>query len=198
MNCHASAKPSGRQTPNPESGTSLQKLVHLYQKEHAPKLRAQLDYFRHQNFKEALEHAAEAVDANNKRYFHQFRIRRTAINEAKAKLLAAKSQVRSCRSYDVLHSLLSGLFTPISGLGPLYIYDTALRLGANLNLEPQVVYIHAGTKTGVLALGLSTTEKSISVIAFPKPIHVLTPHEIEDFLCIFSNHLRELPVTKSH
>lgn len=190
MNCHSSSKPSRCKPPNPEPGTNLQQLVRLYQRDYAPNLRAQLDYFRHlPALADAIDRAARAVNAQGKRFPHQYRIQGTALAKAKSRLVAGVASITPCRSFDNLHSLLSGLFTPVSGLGPLYLYDTTLRIGAFLNLAPTAVYIHAGTRTGALALGLDVSSGIIPVAAFPKPIQVLAPCEIEDFLCIFDKHL---------
>ncbi|MEK7411500.1 MAG: hypothetical protein AAB327_09000, partial [Actinomycetota bacterium] len=37
-------------------------------------------------------------------------------------------------------------------LGPLYVYDTALRIGAKKGQMPKVVYLHAGTREGAKKL----------------------------------------------
>jgi hypothetical protein len=198
MNCHSSSRPAECKSPNPEPGASLQKLVRLYQRDYAPNLRAQLDYFRHlPSLADAIDCAARAVNSQGKRFSHQYRIPSVALSEAKSRLTAGTDSIASCSNFDVLHSLLSGYFTTVSGLGPLYLYDTTLRLGAYLNLAPTAVYLHAGTRTGVLALGLDASSEIIPVGAFRKPIQMLPACEIEDFLCIFAKHLDELHATKT-
>jgi len=80
------------------------------------------------------------------------------------------------------------MLSSVRGLGDLYIYDTALRLGSFLKLSPKHVYLHAGTRAGARALGLKLSEDFLRVTALPKTIQVLEPHEIEDFLCIYKAH----------
>jgi hypothetical protein len=63
------------------------------------------------------------------------------------------------------------------------VYDTALRIGAKLNLFPTRVYLHAGTREGVR--GLDAREDALYVADLPRKFHALKPHEIEDVLCIF-------------
>lgn len=52
--------------------------------------------------------------------------------------------------------LIDTALETIPGLGELYVYDTTLRIGAKLNLFPDKVYLHAGTRLGATALGLRT------------------------------------------
>ena len=136
-----------------------------------------------------MDHAARAVNVKGKRFSHQYRIHGVALAEAKSRLMAELASVISCSCFESLHSLLSILFKPVSGLGPLYIYDTTLRLSAFFNLEPTAVYLHAGTRIGARALGLDVSPDIVPVTDFPKPIQILAPHEIEDFLCIYKKHL---------
>jgi hypothetical protein len=78
-------------------------------------------------------------------------------------------------------------------VGELMVYDTALRIGAFLKLEPVSVYLHAGTKTGAKALGLTVSgKKNINVTDLPKEFRKLKPHEIEDCLCIYKDNIDSL------
>lgn len=190
MKCHSFSKPGGCKSPNPEPASNLKQLVSWYQRYCGPSLRDQLDDFRQlPALADTIDRAARAVNAQGKRFPHQYRIQGTALAKAKSRLVAGVGSITSCGSFDALHSLLSGLFTPVSGLGQLYLYDTTLRLGAYLKLAPTAVYIHAGTRAGALALGLDVSSGIIPAAAFPKPIQVLAPYEIEDFLCIFKKYL---------
>lgn len=196
MSCHPYFKPGTCKGPIPEPGTSLQKLVRLYQKSCGQNLQDQLEGFRKlPSIKEVINRAARAVDDQNKRYSHQRRLNSASLIEAERRMIIKLDSIESCLSFDSLYSLLSGLFTPVHGLGPLYIYDTALRLGAKRRLYPTVVYLHAGTRKGARALGLDVSSSFIEVADFPKPIQILAPQEIEDFLCIFKEHLAGFQAT---
>jgi hypothetical protein len=77
----------------------------------------------------------------------------------------------------------------VRGIGELYAYDTALRLGAHLRLLPRHVYLHAGTRRGARALGLDHRAKSLATTSLPAALRRLRPHEIEDVLCIYEDWL---------
>jgi hypothetical protein len=50
-----------------------------------------------------------------------------------------------------------------------------------LNLFPDKVYLHAGTRLGARALGLRTAA-TLKMSELPKEFRALKPHEIEDVL----------------
>ena len=85
--------------------------------------------------------------------------------------------------------------TPFSGIdriGALALYDIALRIGAFLGREPELVYLHAGARTGARALGLSCRGRhALAPNEFPKEFARLLPCEIEDCLCIYKIDLAE-------
>lgn len=69
------------------------------------------------------------------------------------------------------------------------VYDTALRIGAKLDLEPEVVYLHRGTRSGMGALGLNISRPFIELHELPRELRSLRPHEIEDCVCIYKSEL---------
>jgi len=52
------------------------------------------------------------------------------------------------RNFDELYELIEKLVGNINGTGELYIYDTSLRIGAKLGIEPNKIYLHRGTREG--------------------------------------------------
>ena len=74
----------------------------------------------------------------------------------------------------------------IKGIRALTIYDTPIRIGAFVKLQPERVYLHAGTKEGAKALGFYSRE-TLAVSELPKMFSRLTPAEIEDCLCIYKD-----------
>jgi hypothetical protein len=83
----------------------------------------------------------------------------------------------------------------IRGIGALAIYDIATRIGGYLRLEPEVVYLYAGTSKGARALGLDGA-KTLDPKALPAAFRVLRPREIEDCLCIYAGDLARLRSNK--
>jgi hypothetical protein len=67
----------------------------------------------------------------------------------------------------------------------LYIYDAAVRLGYYFKLAPEYVYLHRGTREGAKALGLDYHGKCLEKEQVPTPVRVLSPAQIESFLCIY-------------
>ncbi len=81
----------------------------------------------------------------------------------------------------------------IKGLSEVYVYDAALRIGAYLNLYPQKIYLHAGTRKGAKNYGLETVNRDwLEMSEMPKALQGLEPQEIEDILCIYKDKI--LPV----
>ncbi len=69
------------------------------------------------------------------------------------------------------------------------VYDTAIRIGARFDLEPVKVYVHAGTRDGVRALGLDGGQSVIEMHELPEPIRRLSGREAEDLLCRYKSSL---------
>lgn len=199
-------KPVGTSLPNTLAG-----LVDCYLKmqndgsgQSGNPLRSLLKGYRElEDFKMAVDHAIDAKELvgksydqlakfRGKRHGHQRRIKKDAIAAVSKVLLPKK--LKSMISFEELHAYVSDTCRCINGIGELYIYDAALRIGVSMDLKPELVYLHAGTKIGVRALGLSAKDSSLPVNAFPKPIQKLKPHEIEDFLCIFKEELKAFKI----
>lgn len=170
-------------------GAGLGALVRAYRVHNRPSSLDELEFFREMpSLALAIHHAALAIDRRKKRFSHQCRISLAPLRHAKALLDTSGSRLKACRSFQELYALLASLFAPVRGLGELYVYDTALRLGSFLKLSPEHIYLHAGTRAGARALGLDISEGFLRASALPKPVQSLQPHEIEDFLCIYNAH----------
>jgi hypothetical protein len=167
-------------------------IIRTYITQIRPRAKEELDWFRQQpTLREAIRLAALAVNSNGKRYSHQRRLHQTVLEQARDILLENEGAIEACRGqyFDDLFALLEQLLTPIKGLGELYVYDTALRIGAKVGLLPRRVYLHAGTRVGAKALGFDGKAKTIEVSQLPHWLRQLEPHEIEDVLCIFKDEL---------
>jgi hypothetical protein len=133
-----------------------------------------------------IHHVALAIDENDRCFDHQFRIKRTARPIAKQRLTKATNKLRACRSFDALHSFLESLLSDVYGVGEMYIYDAAQRIGAYLGLSPARVYLHAGVRKGAKALGLKTKgRRTLEISELPKALRGLPGDDIENFLCIY-------------
>jgi hypothetical protein len=146
----------------------------------------------------SIHHAALATDHRGKRFSHQYRIPQASLKRAKVLIEGAVRRVQNSKSFHELHSLLEQLLGGVRGLGELYCYDTALRLGAALSLAPEFVYLHRGTRAGARALGLNASAPFVKLQELPAPIRVLPPHEAEDFLCIYKRRFRNVKAKPPH
>jgi hypothetical protein len=165
-------------------------MVRSYILHKRPCAQAELQSFRSQPFEAAVHRAALALDEHEKRFSHQWRLKHPALRKAEGILTDSSGKLRNSKSFADLHELIMALLEGIGGLGELYYYDTALRIGANLKLMPQLVYLHRGTRDGARALGLDWHANAVDPRHLPKKLAVLEPHEMEDFLCIYKDRLR--------
>ena len=174
---------------------SLNELVRDYEQRHRQRASRELRFFAIQpTLKRAVELAALAKSPNGKRLRHQRRIPERALEESARRLLASIEELRRAPSFEELVTRVRDMIADIHRIGALAVYDTALRIGAKLNLEPEVVYLHAGTRDGAKALGLCVARETIPTSELPTAFQCLRPREIEDALCIYKAKLGSLAV----
>ncbi len=168
---------------------NLEAIVRHYISNHRPHKQIELNWFRQQpSLETAINVAAKAENERGLRYSHQYRITRKAIQEANRLLLEKHDVLQKCKSFHELWQRIKIILETVKGLGELYIYDTALRIGAYLNLLPDRVYLHAGTRAGANAFGIvSRHTEWIDVSELPNILKELPPHEVEDILCIYKD-----------
>ena len=170
-------------------GSTLNAIVRAYRQECRPRLEAQLRSFADEpSLPSAVSRAALAQTPDKKRYSHQTRIKKTVLEESRRRLLDL--DLAEIRQFEELRAAVERTVDPIRGAGDLFVYDTALRIGAKLGVMPDRVYLHRGTRRGARALGLPWKERSISVSNLPIPLRSLPPHEVEDCLCIFKDQFK--------
>ena len=137
---------------------------------------------------DAIERAAMAVSPSGKRLHHQRRIPKAVLRAWADALLERRDNIEAAKTFGELHDIVSDVGGELHGIGRLTIYDTATRIGAFLRLEPDRIYLHAGTLEGARAFGFHQG-KWLSPTDLPKPFRKLSPGEIEDCLCIYKRHI---------
>lgn len=168
----------------------LANLVRDYEAEHAPRLAAYLDYFAGlKSLEDAIRYACHGKEG--KMHVHQFRVGAATLEEARKVLQRHVPKIAGCKHFDELLGLVKDQTRQIDRFGELAVYDTSLRLGAHLGLWPAFVYLHAGTRQGCKALGISAKSGTIEMEEVPSPVRVLKPYQVEDFLCIFKDRFSE-------
>src|SRR5271156_1213742 len=135
----------------------LENIVRIYTLKIRPRAQAELAWFSNQpTLAAAICTAALALNSKQKRYSHQRRIERTAIRQSLAILSHFEGPIRKCADFPGLFKLIRVELLHVTGIGELYVYDTALRIGTKLGVFPEKVYLHAGTRIGVRTLGLDS------------------------------------------
>ncbi|WP_322014909.1 hypothetical protein [Paraburkholderia sp. J12] len=169
---------------------SLEQMVRSYIRDHRPIEQQEWDFFeKAPSFDIALENAALAKNQKGQRFSHQYRLTRANLKRAHETLKKHRPQIEEAESFDDVFKIVEGIVAEIPGLGELYTYDTALRISAALQIKPEHVYLHAGTKVGAKRLGIDTKRVFIHRSDLPNDLQQLKPHEIESFLCIYKNQL---------
>lgn len=171
---------------------SLESIIQMYRRHNLPKLEAHLANYRRLTMNEAVSHAALAERVSEKtglwnRHDHQRRLKRSSLQAGLERL--QQTRIEDCRSFHELLTSVERVIGGIPGIGELMVYDTSLRLGAKLGLEPDRVYLHSGTRTGAKRLGLRTDRKWLSSDELPADLRQLPPCQVEDLLCIYKDHL---------
>lgn len=169
--------------------TNLSRLVRHYQKH--VHLDNHLAFYRDlPTLEGSIETAAMARLRNGKRHSHQRRIPRAVLENVKNNLLQRQDELERAANFDDIYRIVKEC--RVSGFGELAIYDTALRIGVRLGKLPNSVYLHAGTRKGLKALGLDAGRKSIELAELPRPLRELPASAVEDFLCIYKDEIARL------
>ena len=141
---------------------------------------------------DAIEVAAKAIDDQNKIHSHQRRVGREKLNFFADQLKLKEADIKQAKTFDELLSTIEAV--KCDRIADLTHYDTATRIGAYLDLFPDKIYLHTGTRVGAkYLLGNLNGRKFISIGELPKDFlkHDLTASEFEDILCIFMDDFKQ-------
>lgn len=162
-----------------------------------PQARAEAAYFGLGSLEERVRNAARARTASGRKHRHQSRIPPRLLAKFADRLVGRLGDIASARSFAQL--LLIADSEKEKGIGELTVYDTAFRIGLALKLEPDEVYLHAGTRIGASRLGLGIKRATIPRADLPPELSDLSISEVEDLLCIYADYFgqdsRKLPTT---
>jgi hypothetical protein len=176
-----------------------QEILRDYDHRHCCDEEQEIAWFRDQpTLAAAIVSAARAVDRRGRRYSHQYRIRRAAIAHAVTALSATEGSIAKADSFDELLRLITRQLGALPGIGPLYRYNTAFRIGAYLGMLPTRVYLHAGTRSGARALNLDYQKEALEIDEVPVELRHRAPHEIEDILCIYKDRFQGGAVSEAN
>lgn len=187
----------GKPIPTESGDQSLSGLMSQWEKENRPGLHDLLDGFRSAKFPDALKAASRGEFPPNgekagKRHPHQRRLSNESLEQWTKTLGKAQTRIQAFRGhpFEELFDFIQA--SKIPGIGPLMVYDTALRIGANIGCLPKDwVYLHAHARIPDVRLDVPRIRKA----ELPEPFNELEAwkaYEIEDFLCVCQNQIQEL------
>lgn len=182
------------------SGTeSLFDLMSQWEEHNRSNLRDLLDGYRISSFPDALKAASRGEwhpngEKAGKRHPHQRRLAGEALNQWAKTLGRAQAQIQAFRgqAFEGLFDFIDERARTISGIGPLMVYDTALRIGANIGCLPKDwIYLHAHARIPDVRSDVHRIRKSELPEAF-KALEKWEAYEIEDFLCVYHDQIEKL------
>src|SRR5262249_40973014 len=128
-------------------------------------------------------------NAQGKRHSHQYRLNKADMELFAKELQSQEERIRAAESFDILFKVIEKVGVKIEGIGDMLIYDSAERIGGYLNIFPDKVYLHAGTREGAEKLLGKIEASTIRKEMFPEPIRSsnLSCADIESLLCIYKD-----------
>jgi hypothetical protein len=138
---------------------------------------------------DVIKIAVLSRDIYNKKHNHQHRIENFQLQMFLEKISLLEHKIQAVNKFDELLNLI--VKEKIIGIGPLALYDIALRIGYYIKIKPELIYLHAGAKTGAnnffgrkIKNNYLTKEEFVSKVDDFKNFSC---EEIEAFLCIHCN-----------
>lgn len=164
---------------------NLEKYVDDYLHEWADKLEHMKSFFEEKELIPILFNASTGILDDNKMNQHQWRVGKLRAQQGVEILKLEERAILSSKSFEDIFNITEKVRKEITGLGDLWSYDTALRIGFNLGIYPTRVYVQCGVKNGLkLVLGSIPRGRSLPINIFGPDLRVLKPYQIENFLCI--------------
>lgn len=142
----------------------------------------------------AIERAWLARFENGKMYGHQRRVAHK-LRKGLEISLSDNLQPDDLDDFESIYCCIKSVTDRVKGLGVTTAYDVARRLGAWLNRQPTMVYLHAGAAEGAKKLGIEG--ETVSLNDFPQEVQRLGATHTENFLCIYKNCFSSIDFDKS-
>ena len=125
---------------------------------------------------------------------HQRRVGKQKLDEGLKICLSYNRQPDSFNNFHDIYYWIESITKSTYRLGYVTAYDVARRLGAWLDMQPEMVYLHAGAADGAKKLGIEG--EMVSLNDFPDEIQNLGATHAENFLCIYKDFLQRSLTTK--
>lgn len=133
---------------------------------------------------EAIERAWRSLMENGKMHGHQCNVGKQKLDEGFQICLSHNRQPDSFNNFHDIYCWIESITRSTYRLGSLTTYDVARRLGVWLDMQPTMVYLHAGAAKGAKKLGIEG--EIVSLNDFSREIQKLGATHAENFLCWIS------------
>ncbi len=179
------------------SNTHHAYLIEDYMARYKPLVDEETKYYqRPVPLADQINIAALSRNSEGKRHSHQRRLPEVVLGRVASKLQRRIIEIGTVADFDELITIVSGC--AVWGFGELAIYDAADRIGIRLGVRPEKVYLHAGTRIGARVLGLPSKRQHLEVSEFPVAFHAVEASDIENFLCIYKDCLKNGQMTATN
>jgi hypothetical protein len=136
----------------------------------------------------ALVRIAYGRDPEGVKHRHQHRLTEEALLAA-VRLVLLHSDKLLAGDFEPNLEIVRAIQSQVPGVGFLWSYDCAERLGAHLRRGPvDFVYVQRGALQGARALGLRVVSGRIRHSELPEVLRDLEASDVEDFLCSYKSH----------
>jgi hypothetical protein len=109
-------------------------------------------------------------------------------------LVQKENEIKRVKSFDELLNVIESVNS--KRIASLTQYDTAVRIGAYLNLFPEKIYLHTGTKIGVRnLLGKLNGKKYIEIKDLPSEFQKYSLTALEDIFCHYKDCFKNLTIS---
>src|SRR5438045_1529404 len=104
----------------------LSTLVAIYRRRHAPRIAAYLDYYQQEldSLDDAIRYACHGKEG--KIHGHQHLVGKEKLDQARKVLQKRADEIKACKSFDGLLTLIEDCTSDINRFGVLAVYDTSL------------------------------------------------------------------------
>ena len=168
------------------TGNNLDEMLNCYCQYFRPNMAKYLNVFAQLSLGEAIEYSTGAIcpcGDDPHKHPHQRRLPAAVLDAFLQELRKLKPQLQKADSFEKIFELVSSV--KVHGIGPVTLYDAALRISAKLKKTPDkwvYLYAHANIP-GRRKPGKEDIGKFDALFAQKQ----FTAYEIEEFLCVFYN-----------
>lgn len=133
----------------------------------------------------AVGRAVTSRRPNGKMHNHQTRVPGRIRLEFGSRILRRFPMALSNEFWDFDSWYDALLEVAPEGIGPVTLYDVAVRTAEYMDIQPSSLYLHAGVRDGWKALGLRVPGFRVGKEGWPIVLQPLPADQVEDLLCAY-------------